>query len=242
MASKTIRTHKTTGAGYYKPENIEYFKQALNDAREAIRGGARLRVSVSAKNRKMGDVASVSVLPFITCPARCAKTCGASCYAAKIALLYKNTLKAYARNTALLIETPGEFWRQVEAAIMGARFFRLNVSGDILNADYFKNACEIAARQSHCKILMFTKRYEIVNAYIKNGGEIPENLRVIFSAWEGLKPINPYKLPESSVIMPDAETIPQNWKICGGNCFECFAAGAGCLGLKTGETVAFHLH
>lgn len=226
---------------YYKPENIEIFKKALNDAREAIRGGASLRVSVSNGNKKMGDVASVSVLPFITCPARCEKTCGASCYAAKIALLYKNTLKAYARNTALLIETPGEFWRQVEAAIMGARFFRLNVSGDILNADYFKNVCEIAARQAHCKILMFTKKYEIVNAYIKNGGAIPENLQVIFSAWEGLKPINPYNLPESNVIMPGAD-IPENWKICGGNCYNCFCRGLGCWEIGRGETVAFHLH
>ena len=124
---------------------------------------------------------------------------------------------------------------------MGSRFFRLNVSGDILNAAYFKNVCEIAARQSHCKILMFTKRYEIVNAYINAGGEIPSNLHVIFSAWEGLKPVNPYNLPESNVIMPGA-AVPENWKICGGNCFECFAAGAGCIGLKNGETVAFYLH
>lgn len=230
-----------TARNYYKPENIEIFKQALNDARDAIRGGARLRVSVSAKNSKMGDVPSVSVLPFITCPARCEKTCGASCYAAKIALLYKNTLKAYARNTALLIETPGEFWRQVESAIMGARFFRLNVSGDILNADYFKNVCEIAARQAHCKILIFTKKYEIVNAYIKNGGAIPENLQVIFSAWEGLKPINPYNMPESNVIMPGAD-IPENWKICGGNCFNCYCRGLGCWEIGRGDTVAFHLH
>ena len=31
---------------YYKPENIEIFKQALNDARQAIRGGERLRPAV----------------------------------------------------------------------------------------------------------------------------------------------------------------------------------------------------
>lgn len=242
MANKTTRTHKTTGAGYYKPENIEYFKKALDAARAEIASGAAFKISISGGNSKMGAVPSVSILPFITCPAVCARTCGADCYAAKIAKLYKTVLKAYARNTALLMDRPADFWRQVESAVMGSRFFRFNVAGDILNADYFKNVVEIAARQSHCKILIFTKRYNVVNDYIKNGGVIPENLQVIFSAWENLQPVNPYNMPESNVIMPDAETIPENWKICGGNCFECFCRGVGCWECKKGDTIAFKLH
>jgi len=226
---------------YYKPENVEYFKAALDAARSEIKAGAALRVCISDKNAKMGAVASVSTLPFITCPARCAHSCGAYCYAAKIARLRKNVLQAYAKNTALLLDKPGVFWAQVESAIMGLRFFRFNVSGDMINADYFKNVAEIAARQSHCKILIFTKRYEIVNAYIENGGTIPENLQVVFSGWENLKPINPHGLPESNVIMPGAD-IPADWKTCGGNCFECFCRGVGCWELKPGETIAFRLH
>lgn len=236
------KTRRNTGAGYYKPENIEKFKTALENARAEIRGGSVLKISVSAGNEKMGAVPSVSVLPFITCPASCAKTCGVECYAAKIALIRSTVLRAYARNTALYLEKPVDFWRQVESAVMGSRFFRFNVAGDLVNADYFNKIVEIATRQAHCKILVFTKKWHIVNAFIDNGGVIPENLQVIFSAWENLQPVNPYKLPESNVIMPDAETIPENWKICGGNCFKCFCRGVGCWECKKGDTIAFKLH
>ena len=73
--------------------NIEKLHKALHDAetevRSAMEAGEDISkfVSISSGNTKMGKVASVSLLPILTCPARCNGTCGDKCYAKKLALL-----------------------------------------------------------------------------------------------------------------------------------------------------------
>lgn len=228
-------------AGYYKPETLNKFSLALNDAAAAVIAGHETRVRISACNTKMGNVASVSTLPFITCPACCAETCGRSCYAAKLANLRPAVLKAYAINTALAIHAPDLFWDQVNKACAGVRFFRFHVSGDILNADYFKHMIETAANNPHTEILVFTKRFQIVNDFIGAGGTIPENMHILFSGWTNLQPDNPHNMPETNVIMPGTEK-PDSWTLCGGNCYDCAIAGAGCWTAQAGETIAFPLH
>ena len=223
-------------ANYYTTKNINKFMAALNDHRARINGGEMLRVSISGGNSKMGEIPSVSMLPYITCPHKCAE-----CYAAKLAALYKNTCNAYARNTALAIEDLDAYFAQVRAAAMVTRFFRFHVSGDILNAEYFAEMVKTAEMLPHTEFLAFTKRYNIVNAFIESGGEIPANLHIIFSAWDGVEMPNPHNMPTAHVVRPDNDPAP-DWKICGGNCFECACRGVGCWQLKNGETIAFKLH
>ena len=74
--------------GYYNPETIAKFRDALNNAKKIVTDpNFSGKVKISAGNTKMGAVPSVSMLPFLTCPARCAETCGPDCYAAKLANL-----------------------------------------------------------------------------------------------------------------------------------------------------------
>lgn len=226
---------------FYTCENLKKFRDALGAELEKIDAGDVGRVSVSNSNSKMGAVASVSLLPFLTCPGSCAGTCGAACYAAKIALLRPSVLRAYAKNTALAMRRPELFWIDVERAIMSVRFFRFHVSGDILDAGYFSRLAEISGRNPGTEVLLFTKKYGIVNDYITAGGSLPKNLHVIFSAWEGLEPVNPYALPVSQVVFPGKDP-EDGWKVCGGNCFECACRGVGCWTLQRGETVCFRLH
>ena len=225
---------------YYNEKNLSKFSEALKNATKEVKAGLVTTPTISTGNRKMGAVPSVSLLPFLTCPTRCKDTCGGDCYAAKIAGLYPSVLASYAKNTALAMYKPAAFWEGVNKAMRGARFFRFHVSGDILNKKYFLELVKACENNTHCEVLVFTKRFEIVNTWIKENGALPENLHLLFSGWENLKPINPHKIPETNVF--GKEGPAENWLVCGGNCFECGCRGVGCWQAKTGDLIAFKKH
>ena len=227
--------------GFYTEKNLAKFVNALKEAIELVKSGVEMHVSISNANSKMGNVASVSTLPFLTCPSRCKDTCGIDCYAAKFANLRPSVLKSYAKNTALAMYNPELFWSEVEIAVAGVRFFRFHVSGDIINMDYFLHMISCAVKNPKTEILVFTKRYEVVNEWISENGKLPENMHLLFSEWSNLRAENPYNMPTTNVFM-DEDQIQENWKICGGNCFNCACRGLGCWQAKNGETIAFKKH
>ncbi len=231
--------------GYYNETTIAKFADALKNAKKLVRAilesGIVPQVKFSGGNTKMGLVPSVSTMPFFTCPHVCSTTCGVSCYAAKLANLRKNVLNSYAWNTAVVMLCPEEYHAQVKAFCRGQRYFRYHVSGDIVNKDYFAHMVENALENPHCEILAFTKRFEIVNDWISANGALPENLHILFSGWNNLKPENPHGLPETTVFEHDSEFC-DNWKTCGGNCFNCACRGLGCWNAKSGDIVAFKKH
>ena len=228
--------------GYYNEKVLAKFNAALRDAIEGVKAGKYCTVKFSDGNRKMGAVASVSTLPFIGgCPASCKGTCGVKCYAAKIANLYPNVLANYAINTALAIRRPDLYWNHINDFVKGCRYFRFHVSGDIINAHYFDNMIEVARNNPHCEFLCFTKRYEIVNGWIEDNGELPCNLHILFSGWTNLTPVNPYNLPETNVYTCE-EDFNDSWLTCGGNCFNCACRGVGCWQAKNGDIIAFKMH
>ena len=227
-------------SNYYNEKVLAKFTEALKEAKKEVKAGKVAAPSISKGNNKMGSVPSVSTLPFITCPGRCKETCSKECYAAKIANLRGSVLKSYARNTALLMMKPELYWQGVRLAMMGTRFFRFHVSGDILNKEYFQNMIAACKANEHCQVLVFTKRYEIVNDYIRNNGDLPENLHILFSGWEDMKPVNPYNLPETNVY--GNEGPAENWLLCGGNCFKCGCRGVGCWQAQRGDVIAFKKH
>ena len=235
---------KTTG--YYKPEIIAKFCAELGKAKEDIRAalanGEEVHVKFSYENSKMGAVPSVSLLPFLTCPAICATTCGAKCYAAKIANLRPAVRYSYAWNTVLAFDYPEIFWNDVDNMLKMSRYFRFHVSGDFAGAAYFAKAVEVIGNNPKCEVLAFTKQYDIVNAYMdENGGVLPTNFHLLFSGWGALEVPNKYNLPMSQVVFKGCEPL-DDWKVCGGNCFNCACRGVGCWTLQKGETVCFNVH
>lgn len=233
----------TPKKGYYNENTIRKFAEAIQQAKIRFDGGELENVHFSAANSKMGAVASVSLVPFATCPARCATTCGAYCYAAKLANLRANVLKAYAENTVIALYRPASYWAQIRDFVRGVRFFRFHVAGDIVNDVYFAEMVKTAESAPHCEFLAFTKRYEAVNTWIDAHGveNLPENLHILFSGEKNLKPVNPYNLPETTIFERDEEPR-EDWKLCGGNCFECGCRGVGCWQLQRGDVLAFRKH
>lgn len=241
IAEEIAEEIKPANRGYHTERTLTRFSNALREARELVTSGADTRVRISAGNTKMGAVASVSLLPFLTCPSRCAGTCGAKCYAAKLALLRYSVAKPYAINTAMALHRSEEYWQQVGDAMKGFRFFRFHVSGDIINSRYFAELVKRCEENPHCEVLVFTKRFEIVNAWMDQNGALPQNLHLLFSGWSNLKPENPHGLPETTVIERGAEP-EETWKLCGGNCFTCGCRGLGCWQAQSGDVIAFHIH
>ncbi len=221
--------------------------------------GCFIGVSISKGNSKLGSIYSVSLPPLATCR-ECA--CNKKCYALRYMRRRKNVREAYQNNLKILNEDPDTYWREVEAAIMVSRYFRFHVAGDIPSYEYFEKMVTVAERNAHCKILCFTKKYEIVNEYITNTYmrhlqespcpscsesiaeiAIPSNLHVIFSVWKGLEPPNVYYLPEAHVRYRDGTTTAGESAIeCLGNCTECAITDDGCWNLGYGEQVVFNEH
>ena len=231
----------TPKKGYYNEKTLAKFTEAFKTAKAALDNGEEINVHFSASNRKMGAVASVSNLPFLTCPSVCKDTCGKYCYAAKIANLYSNVLKTYAENTVLAMYRPSQYWEAIRDYVRGVRFFRFHVSGDIINAAYFAEMVRTAKNAPHCEFLAFTKRFGVVNAWIDANGSLPENLHILFSGEENLTPDNPHAMPETTIYEKGA-TPNEDWLLCGGNCFECGCRGVGCWQTKKGDVLAFEKH
>ena len=197
-------------------------------------------VKISKGNSKLGAIPSVSLPSIKTCR-NCA--CQEKCYAQKLERLRPAVRNAYQHNLEVWLKDPETYWREVEASIMMSRFFRFHVSGDIPSFKYLINMVEIARRQPHCEILCFTKKYNLVNELIEQGGELPGNLHMIFSGWVGLEMANPFSLPEAHVRYRDGSTTARDDAIeCGGNCTECALTEGGCWNLRKGQQVIFNEH
>lgn len=226
--------------GYCTPELRKAMRDAVSDYAERIMDGENVTVHIENGNRKT-HIPSVSLPPYITCPAVCKGTCDGKCYAGKLCVIYKNVLNAYARNLAIWQAQPEKYFDAIKKAAINVRFFRYHVAGDIPNADYFGRMVKLARELPNTTFLCFTKRYAIVNTWIDNSGAIPDNLKVLFSGWHNLEPENPHNMPETTVYKKKEDPDP-SWLLCGGNCLECACRGVGCWQLKDGEKLAFEIH
>lgn len=200
------------------------------------------KVSISNGNSKMGAIPSVSLPSKLTCR-RCA--CWDKCYASKLERIRPSVHKAYQRNLEILENDPDAYWREVENALKTARFFRFHVSGDIPDMHYLYRMVRAAEENPHCEILCFTKKYELVNDFLRttSGGKLPKNLHMVFSGWKELEMVNPFRLPEAHVLYKDGTTTARaDAHPCGRNCSTCAITDQGCWVLKRGEQVIFHEH
>ena len=196
------------------------------------------KLTISKGNKKMGEIKSVSLPPIKTCANNC--TCAKKCYAAKLCRIYKNVKQSYENNFMYYMDSPTKYFEGIKKAAVTQRFFRWHVSGDIINELYLYDMVRIANELPGTEFLCFTKKYELVNTFA-NYEDIPKNLHIIFSEWEGMEMYNPHNFPVAHVIFKGGEPL-ENWEICKGNCLECALGGFGCWNLKKGEHVAFYEH
>lgn len=202
-------------------------------------------LTISLSNQKLGGfIPSVNLPPIITC--RTDAPCAKNCYACKGHFLYTNVkqshldnLQAYTNNASGYFQDIIDF---IKNGLVIYKFFRWHSSGDIVDADYFNGVVKVADACKSTRFLVFTKKFEIVNSFIENGGEMPENLAVVFSAWDNNFEVkNPYNLPVAYVDFSDKNKnpeIPVTAFRCGGNCEKCLT----CWSIQKGQATVFNQH
>lgn len=200
---------------------------------------------ISKGNHKIGNMMNVSLTPVKSCSRAAAKLCGKNCYAKQCYRQYPYTRKAWDHNLGHARRNLPSFFNAISEALQkeqkthALNFFRWHVGGDILNLEYFHGMVRVAMMYSDCRFLAFTKRYDIINTWVANGEQIPDNLTVIFSAWPGLAMDNPHKFPVAW-MQDGTETRVTGEEIqCPGNCEGCGM----CWDIRrTGKDVLFHRH
>lgn len=197
-----------------------------------------MSVSISKTNAKMGGIPSISFPPVVTC-AECVG-CAKKCYARRMACRRPSIGEAWQGNLNEWRTNPDAVKYAILSAAVVSGYFRYFVGGDIPDKEFFAVMVEIANTAKKCEFLAFTKKFDIVNEFLNGGGILPENLHVIFSEWGAPAP-NPHGLPVSRVIFKGDE-IPENAKICGGNCVECICRGVACWQMKNGDAIHFFEH
>ena len=146
--------------------------------------------------------------------------------------------RAWDRNLRLWEEDPEFFFTDISRYIEYERVlhFRWHVGGDIPDSTYLDLMINLAEKRPLTRFLAFSKRYE----WLLASPRLPQNLRIIVSAWPGLE------LPEFiSRRYPVAwlddgtdERIPADAHRCIGCCSHCYS----CWSFKAGSHIVFRKH
>lgn len=193
---------------------------------------ASVQLCISVGNEKIGKCLNVSQAPIFTCAN--SKECKWYCYDIKSNLFRKTVLDARARNTAFYKRFPQLYFDLIRKRMQNRRsnfFFRFHVAGDIPNMFYLENMVRLAEDFPHFTIWTYTKNYALVNRFIRNGGSIPENLKIMFSKWDGLKMSNPNNFPIFACKLEAGNNDYIDFERlyhCPGNCDKC-KDGKGCI-------------
>ena len=203
-----------------------------------------MSVKISKNNSKLGIIPSINLTPIVSCREGC--PCAADCYAMKGRFRFQNVRDNMNSNYMSYIADPDGYFedikREIDNGMVVYSYFRWHSAGDIVDARYLEGMVEVATQLGRTSFLAFTKKYELVNEYIENGGSIPDNLHIVFSAWgEALKLENPYNFPVAYVRFKDDaqnKSIPESASECSGKCSTCLQ----CWHLGKGESVVFNRH
>lgn len=201
-------------------------------------------VHISLTNSKLGAcIPSVSLPPHRSCrpDAPCLHS---GCYGKKGNFQrFENVKQAHIENFERYESDPKGYFADIVKFLTGGlvsyRYFRWHTVGDIVDDEYFQGIIDTARKCPDVKFLCFTKKFDIVNRY---EGDIPENLKIVFSAWsKGFKVDNPKNFPIAYVFFKKPEknpNIPEMAIPCGGHCPDCLA----CWSLRKGQSVFFNEH
>lgn len=228
--------------GFYNEKNVSLFRGALYEARKRL---SEIHIHVSRGNSKLGDIPSISLLPYLTCPAVCKSSCAGTCYAAKLAALRPSCRKAWAENTTIAFCDIFRFRDELAQWIEKHRtaFFRFHVSGDMFSEKYFRDVVIATAERFPETVFMtYTKRHLLASIYAEGGG-LPGNVRINLSADTENGLSTPAGLPfnVTDILRKRAE-VPAGYTVCPGHCATCAATGINCFDECGDARVIFKQH
>lgn len=200
------------------------------------------RVSNAVSKLGVG-IATVNLPAVVTC--RKDAPCFKGCYARKGNFSYNNVKTSLDKNLEAFKENPDLFFERIhlQLEMIPYRFFRWHSSGEIVDERYLEGMFWLARKHKGTQFLCFTKKYELVNAYLNNHKK-PKNLILVFSNWGEWICDNPHNLPTAWVEFgkESDNLIPADANVCSGNCGTCVNTSEHCWRMQKGESVKFHRH
>jgi hypothetical protein len=190
-----------------------------------------LKPKLSPGNMKLGKIHNISLPPIKTC-VKGVPCANGKCYALKAWRQYPAVREAWQNNLQCYIEDPEGYFKEIWKYIWKrrAKYFRWHVGGDIPDGRYIDGMIEVANMCPSTQFLAYTKRYGYFPL------RLPDNLRLVVSAWPG-HPL-PRNLGAPVAWLSHDHRIPRNRDIieCPNNCDKCLQ----CFG--TTRDVVFHIH
>lgn len=144
------------------------------------------RVNFSDGNSKTGPALTFSLPIPYTCRADCECRTKGRCYGCSGCYNYGSNQVLYTENLNFFNSQPSPVFVaacSLAVAVSGCSIFRWFGVGDLPNRRFLECMVEIANQNPGVKFWAYTKKYNIVNSFLDDGGDIPENLVVIFSHW-----------------------------------------------------------
>ena len=199
-------------------------------------------ISISKGNRKTGAIRSLSFPPVITCNKNL--HCYKACYAAKMKNYAPGTVDAWQRNLDLYLNDRWLFAKAVVYLTKIDKAFRFFVGGDCPDYAFTNMIHLVAVENPGTEYLVFSKQYSYWNNYYANTvGNIPKNLHINISVDFGQQEPHMFDNAFPLIhVVESLENIPDDWKVCGGNCFDCICRNTGCWTLKAGDRLAILKH
>lgn len=164
---------------------------------------------VSEGNSKTGNNVFNFNFPIeYTCKHSCECYKNGSCYACNGCYNFASNQAIYSENYNFFRNsTEKEFTDAIQTVIneLNYKLFRYFTCGDIPNQKFVDCMVKLAKDNPDIMFWSYTKKYEIINRWIDENGNLPENLTIIFSHWMNENgsyfPMNnPHNLPTSEFI------------------------------------------
>ena len=240
---------------YKNQDDVKYYLTIDDNTRATIvNGNSKLGRGIYAVNLLPGGTPltlkdGTQLTNVIGSCAGCSKDCEKECYAVSDAKRYHNTvIKSQGNNTLLARFDRPRFFADIQRFIdynMIAAI-RIHSSGEFLSYEYFIDWIELIKKNPDIKFYCYTKRFNFIERYIKNGGTIPDNFTINVSIWKK-NYSNPYKLPEfiyDDGTEPELENVlhcpavDKDGRKTGVTCAACRL----CINAKEGQKIAVHAH
>ena len=213
-------------------------------------------LSISEGNTKTGEkCVNFNLSIEYTCNHACECYKLKKCYAENGCYMYANNQAKYSENVNFYKNHDSEtFINAIQLSINTFRYdhFRYFTCGDIPNIRFIDCMVTIAKNNPAVRFWSYTKKYSLVNRWIDENGQLPENLVIIFSHWLNENgtyfPMdNPHNLPTSEFIPYGKEELAEKvTHIC--PCSDptvkatCLTCDHACYKLQCGESMALLEH
>ena len=199
-----------------------------------------IHVHFSTGNSKIGEEPSVSLRTILDC-GNCSK-CKKVCYDLKDTIRNQYSRLNRVENYLIYKYQPERYFKEISNYVMlnYLDFFRWHIGGDIIDKQYYEGIKKVARDNPQCNFLVYTKMYDLIN---EDYEEI-ENLKIMFSVYEGIECSNQHNLPTFHIIDKEGNTTAEIEKplLCGGNCVLCRRKKIGCNYAQIGECTVVALH